>query len=58
MREVLASRFSGPEPPFSSITIADTGEAEQVWTSFGTVSWSEQVDVEVTSNAGQAFIAD
>ena len=46
-----------PESPFSSITIADTGEAERVWTSFGTASWSEQIDLDVTSSAGQAFSA-
>ena len=47
-----------PEAPFSSITIADTGQVERVWTSFGTASWSEQIDLDVTSSAGQAFIAD
>jgi sucrose 6(F)-phosphate phosphorylase len=47
-----------PDAPFSSITIADTGAVERVWTSFGSAVWSEQIDLDVTSRAGRAFIAD
>jgi sucrose 6(F)-phosphate phosphorylase len=46
-----------PDSPFSTITIRDTGEQEQVWTSFGSADWSEQVDLDVTSPATRALIA-
>jgi glycosidase len=38
-----------PESPFSTVTIVDSGYPEQVWTSFGTADWSEQIDLDVTS---------
>lgn len=39
-----------PEHPFSDIVVADTGEVERIWTSFGPrVDWSEQIDLDVTS---------
>jgi sucrose phosphorylase len=47
-----------PEAPFTTITIADTGEQERVWTSFGTADWSEQIDLDVTSTATRRLIAD
>jgi sucrose phosphorylase len=47
-----------PRGPFSTVTIADTGEQEQIWTSFGTADWSEQVDLDVTSEATRALITD
>jgi sucrose phosphorylase len=47
-----------PESPFSTVTIVDSGYPEQVWTSFGTADWSEQIDLDVTSGTGRAFIAD
>jgi sucrose phosphorylase len=47
-----------PESPFSSITVADTGDSERVWTTFGTAAWSEQIDLDVFSSAGKAFIVD
>lgn len=40
-----------PKAPFSTITVGETGELEQVWTSFGTADWSEQIDLDVTSSA-------
>lgn len=46
-----------PDSPFSTITIRDTGEQEQVWTSFGSADWSEQVDLDVKSPATRALIA-
>jgi sucrose phosphorylase len=45
-----------PESPFSTITIAETGEQERVWTSFGTADWSEQIDLDITSAATRALI--
>jgi sucrose phosphorylase len=47
-----------PEAPFTTITIAETGETERIWTSFGTHDWSEQIDLDVTSPATRALIAD
>jgi sucrose phosphorylase len=45
-----------PEHPFSDITIADTGETERIWTSFGPrVDWSEQIDLDIDSEATWAL---
>ena len=40
-----------PEHPFSTVTIEETGKTETVWTSFGTKDWSEQIDLDVRSQA-------
>jgi sucrose 6(F)-phosphate phosphorylase len=45
-----------PNRPFSTVTIEDTGERERVWTSFGSAEWSEQIDLDVTSDATRALI--
>lgn len=47
-----------PDEPFTTVTIAETGETERVWTSFGTHGWSEQIDLDVTSPTTRALIAD
>jgi sucrose phosphorylase len=47
-----------PDAPFSTITVAETGERERVWTSFGTADWSEQIDLDVTSSAARRLITD
>jgi sucrose phosphorylase len=47
-----------PEAPFSTVTVRDTGEKEQVWTSFGTAEWSEQIDLDVTSRITRNLIGD
>ena len=46
-----------PDSPFSTVTIAETGEQEQIWTSFGNSEWSEQIDLDVTSDATRSLIA-
>ena len=46
-----------PDSPFSTITIEETGEVERIWTSFGSASWSEQIDLDVTSRATRSLIA-
>lgn len=46
-----------PQRPFSTITIEETGEQEQVWTSFGTADWSEQIDLDVTSMATRSLFS-
>jgi len=51
-REDVAKIFlRKPEHPFSTVTIEETGETETVWTSFGTRDWSEQIDLDVRSEA-------
>lgn len=47
-----------PGGPFSTVTIGDTGEQERVWTSFGTADWSEQVDLDVTSELTRRLIVE
>src|SRR5664279_491812 len=47
-----------PNSPFSIVTIAASGESEQVWTSFGTEDWSEQIDLDVTSSLTRQMITD
>jgi sucrose 6(F)-phosphate phosphorylase len=45
-----------PNAPFSSIRIEATGESERVWTSFGSADWSEQIDLDIRSDATHALI--
>lgn len=45
-----------PETPFSTIEIAETGARETVWATFGTLDWSEQIDLDVTSPATRDLI--
>jgi sucrose 6(F)-phosphate phosphorylase len=47
-----------PDAPFSTITVADSGAEERIWTSFGTADWSEQIDLDVTSAATRALIGE
>ena len=46
-----ASSCASPTTPFSTITVGDTGEQLTVWTTFGTADWSEQVDLDLRSDA-------
>jgi sucrose phosphorylase len=46
-----------PHRPFSTITIEDTGQREAVWTTFGSADWSEQIDLDVTSDATRSLIS-
>jgi sucrose 6(F)-phosphate phosphorylase len=45
-----------PDAPFTTIAIETTGEQERIWTSFGTADWSEQIDLDVTSDTARALI--
>jgi sucrose 6(F)-phosphate phosphorylase len=47
-----------PEAPFSTITIEDSGERERIWTSFGSREWSEQIDIDVTSERTRQLITE
>ena len=51
------SSCASPRRPFSTVTIGDTGERVQVWTTFGTADWSEQVDLDLRSEATRRLIA-
>ena len=57
-RDVAMIFLRKPDSPFSTVTIADTGTTERVWTSFGTREWSEQIDLDMTSPATRALITD
>jgi sucrose phosphorylase len=45
-----------PDAPFSTITIADSGDRERVWTTFGSDDWSEQIDLDVGGSGTRALI--
>ena len=45
-----------PDSPFTTITIRESGEQEQVWTSFGSADWSEQVDLDINAHATREMI--
>src|SRR6478736_1183345 len=54
--EVAQIFLRKPDAPFSDVTIADSGQRERVWTSFGSADWSEQIDLDVTAPATRALI--
>lgn len=45
-----------PESPFTTVTITETGATERIWTTFGTSTWSEQIDLDVTAAATRQLI--
>ncbi|HXG40679.1 MAG TPA: sucrose phosphorylase [Candidatus Limnocylindrales bacterium] len=47
-----------PDAPFTTVTIAETGATERVWTSFGTADWSEQIDLDVTSPLTRSLVTE
>ena len=47
-----------PNAPFSTVTIEETGVEERIWTSFGTAEWSEQIDLDVTSDATRELVTN
>lgn len=47
-----------PHGPFSDFRIAETGEVERVWTTFGRDNPSEQIDLDVHSPATRALLHD
>ncbi len=44
--------------PFSSYTIEETGEVEKVWTTFGKVTPSEQIDLDINSEITRMLLTD
>ncbi|MCL5996415.1 MAG: sucrose phosphorylase [Chloroflexi bacterium] len=47
-----------PDNPFSTVTIQETGQVERIWTSFGTKDWSEQIDLDVCSEATRNLLVE
>ncbi len=56
--EVARIFLRKPNSPFSTVTIEGSAETERVWTSFGTREWSEQIDLDVTSQATRSLLTD
>lgn len=56
--EVARIFLRKPDSPFSTVTIEGSAETERVWTSFGTREWSEQIDLDVTSQATRSLLTD
>jgi sucrose phosphorylase len=47
-----------PHHPFSTVQIPETGETEQIWTTFGNQDPSEQIDLDVRSDATQQLLTE
>jgi sucrose 6(F)-phosphate phosphorylase len=47
-----------PDNPFSTVTIEETSQVERIWTSFGTKDWSEQIDLDVRSEATRKLLTE
>lgn len=47
-----------PGSPFTTVTISDTGESVDVWTTFGSEEWSEQIDLDIQSTLTRAMIRE
>lgn len=47
-----------PDNPFSEVPIQATGESIRVWTTFGSRTWSEQIDVDVHSSAAHKLFRE
>lgn len=45
-----------PEHPFTDVTIAETGETERLWATFGRRDWVEQIDLDVHSPQTRALL--
>lgn len=50
VEEDISKMFLRRPLPYSSFKIADTGEEETVWTTFGKSDPSEQIDLDIHSN--------
>lgn len=45
-----------PEHPFIDVAIAETGETERLWATFGSRDWAEQIDLDVNSPQTRALL--
>ncbi|MBU0476128.1 MAG: sucrose phosphorylase [Bacteroidetes bacterium] len=57
-KEDIEKIFLRRTEPFSDITIEDTGKSEKVWTTFGKVTPSEQIDIDIKSEITKKLITD
>jgi len=46
------------EEPYSDFTIKETGEVERIWTTFGKVTPSEQIDLDINSETARNLLKD
>jgi sucrose phosphorylase len=57
-REEIDKIFLRRTDPFSTFTIEETGEMETVWTTFGKVTPSEQIDLDINSKIARKLFTD
>lgn len=57
-KEEIEKIFLRREEPFSDFTIQATGEVEKVWTTFGKVTPSEQIDLDMNSEATRQLLTE
>jgi sucrose phosphorylase len=55
--DVAKIHLRRPDHPFSKIVVAETGQVEWVWTSFGAKDGSEQIDLDVNSAATRELLS-
>jgi len=56
--EEIEKIFLRRKEPFSSFTIEETGKTEKIWTTFGKVTPSEQIDLDINSQATRQLMVD
>ncbi|KAA3647740.1 MAG: sucrose phosphorylase [Chloroflexi bacterium] len=57
-QEDIEKLFLRRTEPFSTFTIKDTGEQETVWTTFGKVTPSEQIDLDIHSETTRQLLTE
>jgi sucrose phosphorylase len=57
-QEEIEKIFLRRTEPFSTFTIEETGEVEKVWTTFGKVTPSEQIDMDMNSETARQLLTD
>ncbi|MGG4143721.1 sucrose phosphorylase [Paenibacillus algorifonticola] len=58
VQEDIAKMFLRRPLPYSTYTIAETGEEEKVWTTFGKTDPSEQIDLDINAQLFKQLITD
>ncbi|MBN2044243.1 MAG: sucrose phosphorylase [Anaerolineales bacterium] len=57
-REEIEKIFLRRKEPYSDFTIKSTGEKVRVWTTFGKMTPSEQIDLDINSDATRQLLSD
>ena len=57
-REDVEKIFLRRAEPFSDFVIEETGKVEKVWTTFGKVTPSEQIDLDINADATRQLLTD